>query len=44
MGAMLILTKPMVIEVGARVAQIIVFQNNPADLYNGQWMGEKDLK
>ena len=44
MGAMLILTKPMVIEVGARVAQIIVFQNNPADLYDGQWMGEKDLK
>ena len=44
MGAMLIATKNLAIEVGARVAQIIMIENNPADLYDGQWQKEKDVK
>lgn len=44
MGAVLLATESIIIEKGARVAQIIIFENNPAELYNGQWMREKDLK
>lgn len=44
MGAVLIATQPITIEKGARVAQIIVFDNNDAEAYNGQWLGEKDYK
>ena len=44
MGAVLIATQPITIEKGARVAQIIIFDNSEAELYNGQWMGEKDVK
>ena len=44
MGAVLVATKNIAIEVGARVAQIIMIENNPADLYNGQWQKEKDVK
>jgi len=44
MGAVLIVTRPITIEKGARVAQIIVFDNNDAEAYNGQWLGEKDYK
>jgi len=44
MGAVLIATRPITIEKGARVAQIIVFDNNDAEAYNGQWLGEKDYK
>lgn len=29
------------IEKGARVAQIYFHENNPAELYNGQWQGDK---
>jgi deoxycytidine triphosphate deaminase len=44
MGAVLIATQPIMIEKGARVAQIIVFDNNDAEAYNGQWLGDKDYK
>jgi len=44
MGAVLIVTKPLMLERGARVAQIIMMENNPAELYDGQWMREKDIK
>ena len=44
MGAVLIATKPIIIERGARVAQIYIFENNPAELYAGQWSGKKDYK
>jgi deoxycytidine triphosphate deaminase len=44
MGAVLLATESIIIEKGARVAQIIVFENNPAELYNGQWQGAKDVK
>ena len=44
MGAVLIVTRPMMIEKGARVAQIIIFDNSEAELYDGQWQGNKDVK
>lgn len=44
MGAVLIATKPIFIEKGARVAQIVMFENHIAEAYNGQWQGSKDLK
>ena len=44
MGAVLIVTQPITIEKGARVAQVYIFDNNEADAYNGQWMGEMDVK
>ena len=44
MGAVLIATQPIMIEKGARVAQIIIFDNSEAQLYDGQWQGTKDVK
>jgi len=44
MGAVMIVTQPLAIEVGARVAQIIIFDNFDAELYAGQWQGTKDVK
>jgi len=44
MGAVLIATRPITIEKGARVAQIIIFDNMAAELYDGQWQGTKDVK
>ena len=44
MGAVLIATQPITIEKGARVAQIIIFDNFDAELYAGQWQGSKDIK
>ncbi len=44
MGAVLIATQPIMIEKGARVAQIIIFDNSEAELYDGQWQGNKDVK
>lgn len=44
MGAVLIATQPIIIERGARVAQIIVFENYEAEAYSGQWQGSKDVK
>jgi dUTPase len=44
MGAVMITTQPITIEVGARVAQVIIFDNNDAELYDGQWQGTKDVK
>jgi deoxycytidine triphosphate deaminase len=44
MGAVLIATQPITIEKGARVAQIIIFDNFDAEPYAGQWMGTKDVK
>lgn len=44
MGAMLIVTEPLIIEKGARVAQVYIFENNEAEAYDGQWQGSKDVK
>lgn len=44
MGAVLIATKPIIIEKGARCAQIIIFENHEAEAYDGQWQGNKDIK
>ena len=44
MGGVMIATKQITIEKGARVAQIILFQNFDATAYNGQWQGSRDLK
>ena len=44
MGGVLIATKPIIIEKGARCAQIIVFENHEAEAYSGQWAGAKDYK
>jgi deoxycytidine triphosphate deaminase len=44
MGAILIATKPIVLEKGARLAQIIIFENNTSEAYNGQWQSHLDKK
>ncbi len=44
MGGVMIASETMVIEKGARVAQIIMMENTPADLYDGQFQGTKDVK
>jgi len=44
MGAMLFVSAPIFIEEHARVAQILVFDNDEAALYDGQWAGSKDVK
>tara|TARA_R110002167_G_scaffold108743_2_gene277601 strand:+ start:114 stop:599 length:486 start_codon:yes stop_codon:yes gene_type:complete len=44
MGGVMILTKTVILEKGARIAQIIMHENNPAELYDGQWQGDKDKK
>jgi len=44
MGAVLIATKPIIIEKGARVAQIIMLENQEAEAYDGQFQGSKDIK
>lgn len=44
MGGVMIATQPIIIEKGARVAQIIVFENYEAEAYSGQWQGSKDVK
>jgi dUTP pyrophosphatase len=44
MGGVLIATQPITIEKGARIAQIIIFDNSEAELYDGQWQSTKDKK
>lgn len=44
MGGVLIATKSIIIEKGARVAQIIMFENQESEAYDGQWQGSKDIK
>ena len=44
MGGVMTLTKSTVIEKGARLAQIIMMENNSAELYDGQWQKDKDVK
>jgi dUTP pyrophosphatase len=44
MGAVLINSKPISIQKGARVAQVIISENHSAELYDGQWQGSKDVK
>lgn len=44
MGGVMTLTKSVVLEKGARLAQIIMFENNSAELYDGQWQKDKDVK
>ena len=44
MGGVLIATKPIIIERGARVAQIIMFESQESQAYDGQFQGNKDIK
>jgi deoxycytidine triphosphate deaminase len=44
MGGVMIATQQIIIEKGARVAQLIVFENYEAEAYNGQFQGSKDIK
>lgn len=44
MGGVLIATQPIIIEKGARVAQIIMLENVSAEAYDGQFLGKKDIK
>lgn len=44
MGGVLIATKSIIIEKGARVAQIIMFENQESEAYDGQFQGSKDVK
>lgn len=44
MGAVMFVEEELHLEKGARVAQLYVFENYTAELYNGQWAGAKDLK
>ena len=43
-GGVMTLTKTVVLEKGARLAQIIMFENYSAELYDGQWQKDKDVK
>ena len=44
MGAILLATQPIILEKGARCAQILIFQSNSAEMYTGQFQGKLDLK
>jgi len=44
MGGVLVAQQPIAIEKGARVAQIIMMENTSAELYDGQFQKDKDLK
>lgn len=44
MGAVLIATKPISIEKGARIAQVIIFENHLSEAYNGQFQKSGDIK
>ncbi len=44
MGGVMVVKEDIRIEKGARVAQVIMLENNSAELYDGQWQGTKDLK
>lgn len=44
MGAVLFATKQIILEKGARVAQIVICENHLAEAYDGQWQGSKDVK
>jgi len=44
MGAVLIATERIIIEKGARVAQIIMMKNYESELYDGQFQNKKDIK
>lgn len=44
MGGVLIATQNIIIQKGARVAQIIMMENYESELYNGQFQNTKDIK
>lgn len=44
MGAVLIATQKIIIQRGARVAQIIMMENYESELYDGQFQNTKDIK
>ena len=44
MGGVMLATKPITIEKGARVAQIVVFENYTAESYRGQYYKSGDIK
>jgi dUTP pyrophosphatase len=44
MGSVMVVTESMIVEKGARCAQIIMFENNEAEAYNGQWQSHRDYK
>jgi len=43
-GATLFVAARIEIERGASLAQFLIVENQPAELYNGNYQGEKDLK
>ena len=43
-GAILSVGSAVIIEEHARIAQIVVHENEPASLYNGQYKGAKDFR
>ena len=43
-GAMMFCWNPISIEVHARIAQLIVMENEEAEVYRGQFQGIKDIK
>lgn len=44
MGGMLFAQQELFIELGARIAQVYMFENHEAEAYNGQWQKNKDVK
>lgn len=44
MGAIMFVYEPITIEKGARVAQVLVYENYEAEPYQGQWNGARDVK
>jgi deoxycytidine triphosphate deaminase len=44
MGALMYVFTPIQIEQYARVAQIVIMENEEAELYNGSYQGEKDKR
>lgn len=44
MGAVMIATKDIIIEKGARCAQIVIFENYTAEPYRGQYYKDGDIK
>ena len=44
MGAVLIATKPISIEKGARIAQVVLFENHLSEAYSGQFQKSGDIK
>lgn len=44
MGAIMTVGRSCIIEINSRVAQLLIFENEPAELYNGNYQGKKDFR